>query len=94
MIKFVDVGGKFINKRESLKRTKHAEHRGVLHARKREEAQREAQRRAQMRTKEKEQRWREARQVRRAIEASKRAEKEAAKAPNWQSGGGRSLVLS
>lgn len=84
MIKFVDVGGKFLDKAESLKRMKRRNHRGTLKARKRDE---------------KESSRSEERTARRdAIEADlavKAAAKAAAKAkPVWQQGtGGRDLVM-
>jgi len=86
MIKFVDVGGKFINKLESLRRRKKATHRGALKAKRRQETLRDEQRRIQEK-KHKRQAGRE------AALAARTAQKKL-EGPKWQPGDGRSLVLS
>lgn len=85
MIKFVDIGGKFINKHESLKRSKKAAHRGALKAKKRKEVVADEQRSIQ-----------EAPRIREADNAAALAEKKKKKIKKlkWQPGVGRSLVLS
>jgi hypothetical protein len=89
MIKFVDVEGKFIDKLESLKRSKQAVHRAALKVRRRKETLRNKQVMIQ-----------ENRQIREAARESARAAAKAAvqakmlENPKWQPGTGRSLVLS
>jgi hypothetical protein len=85
MIKFVDIGGKFINKHESLKRAKIAAHRGALKAKRRKEVIADERRRIQ-----------EELLIRDAVSAAAEAEKKKKKKEElkWQPGDGRSLVLS
>jgi len=89
MIKFVDVEGKFIDKHESIKRSKQTEHRAALKVRRRKETLKDRQMRMQ-----EDRRIREA--AREAAKATTRAAAKAKKLENskWQPGSGRSLVLS
>jgi hypothetical protein len=81
MIKFVDVGGKFINKHESMKRTKKATHRGALKAKRQEEAVTNRRRRIQ-----------EERRIREDARDAANAEKKRKKTEKREDA--RSLVLS
>jgi hypothetical protein len=83
MIKFVDVGGKFINKHESLKRIQKLTHRVASTSRRREEAALEEKRRVE-----------EKQRIKDAKREERRAAKKAKKKAGWQPGDGRSLVLS
>ena len=87
MIKFVDVEGQFINKRESLKRIRNVEHRGAMKARRRNEASQDEQRRIE----DKRRILVEARAARKAVKAAEKAQRETSR---FQPGVGRSLVFS
>jgi ABC-type molybdate transport system ATPase subunit len=80
MIKFVDVGGKFINKHESLKRIKIASHRRALKMRRRTEIIADERRRIQ-----------ENLRMRKAAKAKK--QKKTMEKQKLQLGSGRSLAL-
>lgn len=87
MIKFIDVGAKFIDQHESLKRTQKVERRRALKARRREKVSSGLQRRKQEQSRVRA----EARKAAKDISAAEKVEK--AKPPKWQPGTGRSLVL-
>ena len=78
MIKFVDIGGKFINKHESLKRTKIAARRRALKAKRRKEVVAD--------------KWEKVQKAANAVVKAK--EQKNMKKLEWQPGEGRSLVLS
>ena len=90
MIKFVDVGGKFINKHESLKRIQKVTHRVVSTSRRREEAALAEKRRVEEKHRMKD----ASREERRAAKKAKKAAEREKDRPRWQPGDGRSLVLS
>jgi len=83
MMMFVDVGGKFIDKPENLVRIKKVAHRGMLKERKRTGVLVDKERRIQ-----------EKKQLIITARAAARAERKQKKKPEWQTGAGRSLVLS
>lgn len=92
MMKFSDVGGKFINKDESLKRIKKIEHRGTLRLRRRDHLVSEQQRLIQ---EAKESKKAEKEQTRLAARAASSAFKAAqSEQANDQTNRARNLILS
>ena len=92
MMKFSDVGGKFINKDESLKRIKKIEHRGALRSRRRDHLLSEQQRLIQEAKENKKVEKEQARLAARAASAAfKAAQSEQARE---QSNSARNLILS